>query len=162
MRHKEFGVACTVSAALVLAGLVGVGLVLAGTAWGNGREFSSSYRVSDVSVSGDTATLTMTLQLFNHSTADVSNATLVLRDGIIPSRNYGTISNVNVPAGHAVQLSATFQVPQREYQSWQQGRQPFLMIEYADAAGNKVRRPIEIAPGHVRPNMRPEARPDGR
>ena len=149
MKREKFAVAWAARAALVLAGLA-----LAGTAWGNGREFSGFYKVSDVSVSGETANLTLTLRLFNHGTADVSNATVVLRDWVIPSRNFGTFPNVNVPAGQTVQLSGTFQVPQREYQSWQQGRRPFLMIEYADATGNKVRRPIEVAPGHVRPEVR--------
>jgi len=155
MKREKFAVAWAVSAALVFAGLA-----LAGTAWGNGRDFSGSYQVSGVTVSGDTASLTLTLRLFNHSTADISNATVVLRDMIIPSRNHGRISNVSVPAGQAVQLSGTFQVPQREYQSWQRGKQPFLMIEYVDAAGNKVRRPIEIVPGHVRPDTRPGAQPE--
>ena len=149
MKREKFAVAWAVRAALVLAGLA-----LAGTAWGNGREFSGFYRVSDVSVSGDTASLTLTLRLINHSSADVSNATVALRDSIIPSRNFGTFPNVSVPAGQTVQLSGTFQVPQREYESWQQGRRPFLMIEYADATGNKVRRPIEVAPGPVRPEVR--------
>lgn len=161
MKRKKLGVAWTVWATVVLLGLAWVGLAQA-----NGREFSGFYRVSDVSVSGDTASLTLTLRLFNHSGADVSNAAVVLHDVFIPTRNYGTISNVNVPAEHVVQFSGTFQVPQREYQSWQQGRRPFLMIEYTDAAGNKVRRPIEVAPDRVRPNMppgtRPEIRPEAR
>ena len=62
MKREKFGVVWTMRAALVL-----VGLALAGTAWGDGREFSGFYRVSDVSVSGDTASLTLTLRLFNHS-----------------------------------------------------------------------------------------------
>jgi predicted RecA/RadA family phage recombinase len=157
MKREKLALAWAVSAALVFAGLA-----LAGAAWGSGRDFSGSYQVSDVSVSGDTASLTLSLRLFNHSTADVSNATVVLRDLIIPSRNFGTFPNVNIPAGQTVQLSGTFQVPQREYQSWQQGRKPFLMIEYADASGNKVRRPIEVAPGHVRPGIPPEAEPETR
>jgi len=157
MSHKKLGVAGIVSAALVFAALTWTGLARA-----NGRDFSGSCRVSDVSVSGEAASLTLTLRLFNHSSADVSNATVVLRDVMIPTRNYGTISNVNVPAGRAVQFSGTFQVPQREYQSWQQGRQPLLMIEYTDAVGNKVRRPIEIVPGHVRPNMPPGGKPEMR
>jgi len=146
MKREKSRVAWTVNAALVLAALA-----LAGVAWGNGREFSGFYQVSDVNVSGETASLTFTVRLFNHSGADVTNATVVLRDAVIPSRNYGTFSSVSVAAGHAVQLSATFQVPQREYQSWQQGQRPFLMIEYADAAGNKLRRPVEVVRGPVRP-----------
>ena len=154
MKRKKFAVAWVVRAVLVLAGLA-----LAGTAQGNGRDFSGSYQVSGVSVSGDTASLTLTVRLFNHSGVDVSNATVVLRDWIIPSRNFGTFPSVGVPAGRSVQLSGTFQIPQREYQSWQQGRPPFLMIEYADVAGNKVRRPIEVVPDHVRPEARPETGP---
>ena len=146
MKREKLGVPWAVSAALVLTGLA-----LAGTAWGNGREFSGLYRVSDVSVSGETASLTLTLRLFNHGTADVSNATVSLREWVLPSRNYGSFPNVNIPTGKTVELSGTFQVPQREYQSWQQGRQPFLMIEYADPAGSKLRRPVEVARGPVRP-----------
>ena len=155
MNREKLGVAWAVRAALFFAGLA-----LAGTAWGNGRDFSAFYRVSDVSLSGETASLTLTLRLFNHTTADVSNATVVLRDMLIPTRNFGTFPNVNVPAGQTVHLTGTFQVPQREYQGWQQGRRPFLMIEYADATGNNVRRPIEIAPGSVGHGVRPEAQPE--
>jgi hypothetical protein len=156
MMRKKSAVAWT-APALVLAGLA-----LAGMARANSRDFTCSYRVSDVNVSGDTASLTLTLRLINHSTVDISNATVVLRDSIIPSRNFGMIPNVNVPAGQAAQLSGTFQVPQREYQIWQQGKQPILMIEYADAAGNMVRRLIEIERTPVRPSVRPEARPENR
>ena len=149
MKRKKLGVAWTVSATLVLAGLAWTGLARA-----DGRNFSGFYQVSDVSVSGETASLTLTLRLINHSSADVSNATVALRDSIIPSRNFGTFPNVSVPAGQTVQLSGTFQVPQREYESWQQGRRPFLMFEYADISGNKVRRPIEVSSGHIRPEVR--------
>jgi hypothetical protein len=157
MNGRNFRNGWIVSAALVVAGLACGGL-----ARGNGREFSGFYRISDASVSGETVSLTLTLRLSNHSGADVSNATVLLRDWILPSRNYGTFASVNVAAGRTVQLSGTFQVPQHEYQSWQQGRHPFLMIEYADAAGNKVRRPIEIARGPVRPEARPEPRPEAK
>ncbi|HKV64042.1 MAG TPA: hypothetical protein VJO16_19200 [Candidatus Acidoferrum sp.] len=159
MRHKRLGVAWMVGAALV------AGLTLSGKARGNGRDFSGSYQVSDVSVSGDTASLTLRLRLFNHSTADVSNATVVLRDWVVPSRSYGSFPNVNIPTGKTVELSGTFQVPQHEYQSWQRGRPPFLMLEYTDGAGSKVRRPIEVL-GHVRPEAGtgspPEAMPSSR
>jgi hypothetical protein len=157
MNGRNFRNGWIVGVALVFAGLACGGL-----ARGNGREFSGFYRISDASVSGETVSLTLTLRLFNHSGADVSNATVMLRDRIIPSQNYGTFASVKVPAGRAVQLSGTFQISQHEYQSWQQGRQPFLMIEYADAAGNKVRRPIEIARSPIRPEAKPEPRPEAR
>ena len=130
--------------ALILAGLVWTGL-----AWANGRDFSGFYRTSDVSVSGETASLTLTVQIFNRSGADVSNATVLLSDWIIPGRNYGSFQNVDVADGRDVRLSGTFQIPQREYAGWQQGRPPNLIIQYADAAGNKMRRLIAIVRGPV-------------
>jgi|SRR6267378_218899 len=148
MNRKKFRNSRALQAALIWAGLVWAGL-----AWANGRDFSGFYRTSDVSVSGETASLTLTVRLFNHSSMDVANATVVLRDWIIPSRNYASFPNVNIPAGKTVQLSGTFQVPQREYQSWQQGRQPTVIIEYMDISGNKVRRLIELARGLVRPEV---------
>src|SRR5207249_7198308 len=98
MKREKFGVVWTMRAALVL-----VGLALAGTAWGDGREFSGFYRVSDVSVSGDTASLTLTLRLFNHSTADVLNETVMLCDWVITSRNLGTFPSGGVSVGRSVQ-----------------------------------------------------------
>ena len=144
MNRKNFRNSRALNVALIWAGLVWAGL-----AWANGRDFSGFYRTSDVSVSGETASLTLTVQIFNRSGADVSNATVLLSDWIIPGRNYGSFQNVDVADGHDVRLSGTFQIPQREYAGWQQGRPPNLIIQYADAAGNKMRRLIAIVRGPV-------------
>jgi predicted RecA/RadA family phage recombinase len=134
------------SATLALAGLAWAGL-----AWAqNGAGFSGFYHYSDVSVSGDTASPTLTLRLVNHSGIRVSNATVLVRDPVIRGLNYGSFANVNIPAGQTVLLSGIFQIPQREYQNWRLGRTPSLIIDYTDAAGNHVRRPIEIARDPVR------------
>ncbi len=85
MNRKNFRNSRALNVALILAGLVWTGL-----AWANGRDFSGFYRTSDVSVSGETASLTLTVQIFNRSGADVSNATVLLSDWIIPGRNYGS------------------------------------------------------------------------
>ncbi|PYT19790.1 MAG: hypothetical protein DMG58_35485 [Acidobacteria bacterium] len=144
MNRKNFRNSRALNVALILAGLVWTGL-----AWANGRDFSGFYRTSDVSVSGETASLTLTVQIFNRSGADVSNATVLLSDWIIPGRNYGSFQNVDVADGRDVRFSGTFQIPQREYAGWQQGRPPNLIIQYADAAGNKMRRLIAIVRGPV-------------
>src|SRR5216117_4384562 len=132
MNRKNFRNSRALNVALIWAGLVWAGL-----AWANGRDFSGFYRTSDVSVSGDTTSLTLTVQIFNRSGADVSNATVLLSDWIIPSRNYGSFQNVDVADGRDVRLSGTFQIPQREYAGWQRSEEhtselqsPFL-ISYA-------------------------------
>src|SRR5437879_724694 len=133
-------------AALILAGFAWAGL-----AWAeNGAGFSGFYHYGDASVSGDTASPILTLRLVNHSGMHVSNATVLVRDPFIRGLNYGSFPNVNIPAGQTVLLSGMFQIPQREYQNWRLGRTPSLTIEYTDAAGNHVRRPIEIARDPVR------------
>src|SRR5438309_12019200 len=119
MNHNNLRDGRVLQAALILAGLVWAGL-----AWANGRDFSGFYRTSDVSVSGETASLTFTVQIFNRSGADVSNVTVLLSDWIIPGRNYGSFQNVDVADGRDVRLSSTFQILQREYAGWQQGRPP--------------------------------------
>jgi hypothetical protein len=146
MNRKNVLGAWAFGAALILAGLASAGL-----AWEeNGREFSASYRYSEVSVSGDTATLTLAFRLFNHSGVDVSNATVLLHDWVIHDQRYGSFSGVNVSAGQTVQLSGRFQIPQREYQNWQRGRPPGLTILYADATGSTVRRPLDVSRRPVR------------
>jgi hypothetical protein len=134
------------SAALLLGGLAWAGL-----AWAeNGAGFSGFYHFSAVSESGDTASPTLTLRLVNHSGMDVSNATVQVRDPVIRGLNYGSFPNVDIPAGQKLSLSGIVRIPQREYQNWRMGRTPNLTIEYTDAAGNHVRRPIQIAPDPVR------------
>ncbi|PYU21650.1 MAG: hypothetical protein DMG30_17135 [Acidobacteria bacterium] len=157
MNRKNLRSGWAFNATLVLAALAWAGLAWAG----NGRGFSGFYRCSDVNVSGETASLTLTLRLFNHSDTTAANATVLLRDWIVPSRNYGSFPNLNIPRGQAVQVSGNFQIPQREYQSWQQGRPPSLIIEYVDASGNKVRRPIEISTGPVRKMLDKRSGPVG-
>ena len=134
------------SAALALAGLAWAGLASAQ----NGAGFSGFLRYSDVGVSGDTASPTLRLRLVNHSGMHVSNATVLVRDPVIRGLNYGSFPNVNIPAGQTVLLSGIFQIPRREYQNWRLGRTPSLTIEYTDAAGNPVRRPIDTARDPVR------------
>ena len=134
------------SAALILVGLAWTGLAWAENAAG----FSGFYHFSAVSESGDTASPTLRLRLVNHSGMDVSNATVQVRDPVIRGLNYGSFPNVNIPAGGTVSLSDIVEIPQREYQNWRLGRTPALTIEYTDAAGKQVRRPIQIAPDPVR------------
>src|SRR2546429_150215 len=117
MNRKNFRNSQALNVALILAGLVWTGL-----AWANGRDFSGFYRTSDVSVSGDTTSLTLTVQIFNRSGADVSNATVLLSDWIIPIRNYGSFQNVDVADGHDVRLSGTFQIRSEEHTSELQSR----------------------------------------
>jgi len=81
---------------------------------------------------------------------DVSNATVQVRDPVIRGLSYGSFPNIDIPAGQTVSLSGILEIPQREYQSWRLGRTPTLTIEYRDAAGNDVRRPIQIARDAVR------------
>jgi hypothetical protein len=146
MNRKNALGAWAFGAALIVAGLGSAGLAEEE----NGREFSGSYRYSEVSVSGDAATLTLAFRLVNHSGVDVSNATVLLHDWVIHDQHYGSFSAVTLSAGQTVQLSGRFRIPQREYQNWQQGRPPGLTILYADARGNTVRRPIAMSRRPVR------------
>src|SRR6266581_4315625 len=134
------------SAALILAGFAWAGLASAE----NGAGFSGFYHYTDASVSGDTASPTLTLRLVNHSGMHVSNATVLVRDPVIRGLNYGSFPNVNIPAGQTVLVSGIFQIPKGEYQKWRVGRTPSLTIEYTDASGKHMRRPFVIARDPVR------------
>ena len=133
-----------------------VALVLGGSAWAglalaeNGVGISGFYHYSDVSISGDTASPTLTIRLVNHGGMHVSNATILVRDPVIRGLNYGSFPNVNIPAGKTVSISGIFQIPQHEYESWRRGRTPSLTIEYTDASGKHMRRPVVIARDPVR------------
>lgn len=104
----------------------------------DGRDFTAMYAVSNANVGSDTVALTLTLRLFNHSGADVADATVVLEDPSQQGGSFGSITGVAVRYREDIRLSADFIISRAEYDAWQQGGQPKLHIDFTDANGNSV------------------------
>ena len=122
-------------------------LALGTAAAKDGRDFAGFYQVSEVVEFVEEFQVTLTVRVFNYSGADVNNATIMLEDSFLPGEPYGSfITPVYFQDRESVRLSDRFTIPRREYEGWQEGRTPRLTIDYMDADGNTIRRPIELVP----------------
>jgi hypothetical protein len=110
-----------------------------------GRDFSAMYDVRDVSTIDPTHVfLTLVLRLQNHSGASVSDAKIVLRDGLPRSKSLGSFVQRLTAANKAVlKISGTFTVPTREFHTWARGQGPRLEVELVDSNGRTLRRAVE-------------------
>jgi hypothetical protein len=114
------------AALLVLLLFVTPSPMLAAT---NGSEFAGFYDVQDVSRQGNTVQLTFKVRLVNVGQGDVSNATVTLRDPMILHHKMASFSRVSLSKGQHTVLSASVTIPLREFQRWQKGVVPTLMVE---------------------------------
>ncbi len=110
----------------------------------NGRDFAGFYRYRLTADLQDTKQVTLTLQLFNYSGADVSGATVRMEDLVIGAS--GSIAGVSINTGGNATVSGTFVIPADEFARWQAGGSPRLTIEYTGEEGNRVLRQIELGP----------------
>lgn len=113
---------------------------------GDGRDFAGLYAVTSVTDLGEQVRLTLNLRVHNDSGADVIDATVSLEHPLLQTV-YGSSSGVSIAAGESARFSGTFILPRHEYDYWEKGGVPHLLIGYPDANGNPVQRTIEVAPG---------------
>lgn len=121
----------------------------------NGRDFAGFYRIVKATEQGDMMEVQLSLQVFNHSEADVKGATISLRSSLtrlhMPAeaweKNALTFKDValNVNAHRRIApLEGTFTVPTEEYKLWEKGRGPNFVIDYEDASGKARHAQIEL------------------
>jgi len=113
----------------------------------NGRDFSASYDLRDVSPSGaDHVRVTLSLRLQNHSGADVADAEVSLQDSVRAFKTLGVFAEHVSLANHEVaKLSGTFIVPTQYVAQWRTGRRPQVVVRLMSANGHSMHpRPVEL------------------
>jgi hypothetical protein len=142
------------AARIVLGGLAAIALILLHVSPGraaDGRDFAGLFKVDNPTDAGDgQVQVTLTVQIFNYSGADVSNATVTLQDSINPGKDFGAYPGAaSIFQEDPATLSHTFNISPDEYSRWQQGAMPIMRIDYQNAAGEPARRQIELAAGPI-------------
>lgn len=113
----------------------------------NGRDFAGTYSTSVVSQSGDNYTLTFSAKVFNYSGEDISNATIRLVDSMLPNKTYAVFPGIYFSNHDKTIVSSSVTVPAREYQGWQQGSPPRLVLQFIDVNGNNRLEAVELTMG---------------
>ena len=113
----------------------------------DGRDFAGFYMLGEITDLGDQVRVPLTVRVTNYSGVDVVAATITLEDSLLLGQSYGTfLPPVDIRYRESARVSGFFVIPRREYERWQTGPTPQLRIEFKDATGQTVQRPVELFP----------------
>lgn len=104
---------------------------------------SGSYEVMGKTDVGPNATVRLRVHLTNQGASSLSVQRMALRNFSHPTRDQVHASALTIPAGGSADSSQEFTVPRLEYESWQRGSQPRLILEILTDSG---RRTTEVVP----------------
>jgi hypothetical protein len=136
----------TQSPARFLASLAALLLISGlGTLAGNGRDFVGMYETSDELETGNEISMTLAVEIFNHSGTDVLGAAVRLENPLDPDTPHATWMAVDIAHKNRCILSGMVTLPARERDQWRKGGMPPVTIEYQDASGLTVRKRVELA-----------------
>jgi hypothetical protein len=111
----------------------------------DGRDFAGFYHVSNVVEQGDQMLVTLSVQVFNHSDADVKQAVLTLHAHPLPTP-IGEFQPVKLWKNHGeLRRSQQFLVSRQAYERWGRGAQPELMVVYHDEQGQRYDRYVQMS-----------------
>jgi hypothetical protein len=116
----------------------------------HGRQFAAFYRISRVTDLGAQVQVTLALQVFNYSGAELNNAKVTLQNSQDPAKSLGAFGAISVRRRASSLVSEIFVIPKEEYTRWRHGATPSVQITYTDVIGKLQQRPIELAPRFVR------------
>ncbi len=113
----------------------------------DGRNFSGFYELSDVTDLGDTVSVTISLEIFNHRDAGVYDVILTVRTSTGPEADLFTMTSPFIGSGESVLLSGDVVLPREEHKRWRQGISPMPYIDFSDVAGSRTTNLVELVPG---------------
>ncbi|MGD0360890.1 MAG: hypothetical protein ABSC93_08475 [Bryobacteraceae bacterium] len=121
----------------------------------DGRDFAGYYSLTDAAEKGGAVELTLALQLFNYSGADLKQAVVTVRSSPSPGV-LGSFAPIKVwRSGSDVVIRQQMTVPRDVFERWSPRNQPVVFIGYSDENGQAFERPAQLS----RRPMIPEARP---
>jgi hypothetical protein len=117
---------------------------IAGPTVKNGRVFAGFYEEVSATDLGESFYVYLKFQIFNYSDAGLNDATVRLTNPSTNESNW-SLAGVSIEDRRGVVLTADFTVLRPEYEYWQKGGTPHLLIEYRNGQGEDERRTIELA-----------------
>jgi hypothetical protein len=112
----------------------------------DGRDFAGFYSLTDAIHEGDQVHVTLTLQLFNYSGADLTQAAVVIRHAPPETAAFGTYSPIELwRNGTDVKFTMHLAIPQEEYERWGGRRQPAVYVVNRNDQGREWQRTAQVS-----------------
>ena len=115
-------------------------VLTAASAFGkDGRNFGGFFNLADVTQAGDREQVTLVLQVYNYSGADLKEAVVTLRESHPSSEVLGTFDPIPLwRSGESVTLRREVNITREEYRRWSSRGQPNLFVAYRDGDGRQL------------------------
>jgi hypothetical protein len=125
----------------------------------DGRDFAGHYSLTSVNEKGSQVELTLALQLFNYSGADLKQAVVTVRSSPPAPGVLGSFAPIKLwRSGSDVVVRQQLTIPRDEFERWSTRTQPAVFIGYRDEDGHTYRRWAQLSRRPIIPEP-PEARP---
>jgi hypothetical protein len=116
----------------------------------NGRNFAGSYQIQAVRVDGPLVTFHLYLKLVNYSGSDITDANVTITARGLPPGSpdpdfSGEVDHVTVKYRKLITLGGDFTIPESEYQQWQKGATPNVVVTYLNADGDQIQNTVELS-----------------
>ena len=122
-----------------LAVLVAIGPQL--TRASDVTRLSGSYQVLAKADTGNKTTVRLRVHLTNQGSGGLSIQRIALRDFSHSTRDQVRACALTLPAGRSAESTQQFTIPRTEYEAWQRGNAPTVVLEVVTPSG---RRTIEV------------------
>jgi hypothetical protein len=125
----------------------------------DGRDFAGHYSLTNVTEKGSQVELTLVLQVFNYSGADLKQAVVTVRLPAPGPGVLGSFAPIKLWRNESgVVVSQQLTITREEYLRWSTRTQPAVFIGYSDAEGHAYHRWAQLSRVPIIQKI-PEARP---
>ena len=116
----------------------------------HGRNFAGSYAIQSAHSDGQTVSFELSLRLVNYSGADLKDGAVTLEVRSAQPVDHstdtsGAFEHVSLQYRKFIDLRGSFAVPEFEYQQWQRGATPNLIVSYLNEAGDSIQNAVELS-----------------
>ena len=98
--------------------------------------FSGPYEFRGVTDLGPEVRLELRLEVINHTGADISGASLVVRDGLFSKDTFHSWNSLILFESESIMLSGVITVPRKVLENWRRSGGPRLLMRYRNAQGD--------------------------
>jgi hypothetical protein len=110
----------------------------------NMSNLTGTYTLGQPAATGHDVQLMISLNIANHTAAEIGNATVSLQEPAQEDISYGKITGVSIASKGKAQITGSFTVPKELFDSWRKGSTPAMSITWEDVNGSAVKMFIQF------------------
>lgn len=110
----------------------------------NDAAISGSYQIVEKTDLGAQVKVVVRLHLTNHGQNPLSLKGVLLSDFAYPHTGGPRMSPVTLRAGSSQDVSQEFVIPRAEYEQWQKGLHPRVVLELQTTTGGKITQAVRL------------------